>query len=116
MYSLGGEKIECALGNMEIWCWRGKKAENAVFYFLRRDSRYLFVSDSWYCKIQTTTYINHVLSTFILMEVIFYLRESEMPGSSVSHCLAREQPQPPQPQAREEEQPKVKTRSNIEDK
>ena len=31
---------------------QGKKAENVDFYFWRRDSRHLFVSDSWYCQIQ----------------------------------------------------------------
>ena len=35
--------------------WQGKKAENIVFYFWRRDSRHLFVSDSWYCQIHQTT-------------------------------------------------------------
>ena len=54
MYSLDEEKIECALGNGEIWFWQGKKAENVFFYFWSRDSRHLFVFD---CQIQTTRLI-----------------------------------------------------------
>ena len=32
--------------------WQGKKAEIVLILF--RDSRYLFVSGSWFCQIQTT--------------------------------------------------------------
>ena len=39
-----------------IFC-QGKKAAIALILFLGRDSRYLFVSGSWYCQIQTTKLI-----------------------------------------------------------
>ena len=37
--------------------WQGKKAENLCYYFCRKDSRCLFVSDSWHCQIHTTRLI-----------------------------------------------------------
>ena len=49
MFNLDVEKIEFTLGNRALVFWQGKKAENVV-----RDSQYLFVSDYWYCQIQTT--------------------------------------------------------------
>ena len=43
----------------EAWVfWQGKKADNVVFfYYWRQDSHKLFVSDSWYCQIQTSRLI-----------------------------------------------------------
>ena len=48
MFNKDEGKIECAVGN------QGDKAEIVLILFLRRDSRYLFVSGSWYGRIQTT--------------------------------------------------------------
>ena len=46
MFNKDEGKIECAVGN------QGDKAEIVLILFLRRDSRYLFVSGSWYGRIQ----------------------------------------------------------------
>ena len=54
MYNLDEEKIECALGTEELSFWQGKNAQIVLFYFWRLDSWHLFVSDYWYCQIQTT--------------------------------------------------------------
>ena len=39
----------------QIYFWKSEKIliKKLYFYFWHRDSRYLFVSDSWYCRIQT---------------------------------------------------------------
>ena len=44
-----------ALGNKEFCFWQGKEAENVVFFI--SDVGTLFVSNSWYCQIQTTRLI-----------------------------------------------------------
>ena len=54
MYNLDEEKIDMHWATGIYGSWQGTKAENVIFYFSRRDSRHLFVSDSWYCQIQTT--------------------------------------------------------------
>ena len=56
MFNKDEGKIECAVrnqGNMFL------AAQNVLMFdvlilFPRRDSRYLFVSGSWYCQIKTT--------------------------------------------------------------
>ena len=50
MYRLHKEKMECALGNKEIWLLTGPN-------FWHRDLPHLFVSDSWYCQFQTNRLI-----------------------------------------------------------
>ena len=34
MVSLDEEKVECALGNRDIWFWQGKIAKNSIFLFI----------------------------------------------------------------------------------
>ena len=34
MVSLDEEKVECALGNWDIWFWQGKIAKNSIFLFI----------------------------------------------------------------------------------
>ena len=53
MFNLDDNKIEFALGYRAQVFWLGQKAENAVFFYFVN----LFVSDSWYCQIQTTRLI-----------------------------------------------------------
>ena len=51
MYSRDKEKIECTLGNRDIWFLAGQESRECfVFYFLRRDSRHLFFSDFFTAK------------------------------------------------------------------
>ena len=48
-------KIECVVGNREMGVFgRARQPRLIWFHFWRRDLRYLFVSGSWYCQIQTT--------------------------------------------------------------
>ena len=63
LYSLDEENLKCVLGNSDpCFFGRARKSKMLYFYFWRRDSRYLFVSDSWYYQIQTSIYIKHILS------------------------------------------------------
>ena len=53
---------------------RARKPRLHWFYFLLGDSGYLFVFDSWYCKIKTTRLylIKYAYSSFISFFKIFY--------------------------------------------
>ena len=59
------------------------------FYFWRRDSRCLFVSDSWYCQIQTTrsimshTYILQPLRHFVFQEFKIFVKKIIKKGNCV---------------------------------
>ena len=44
-----------------------------LFYFCGWDSRHLFVSDSWYCQIQTTKLIINFLFCFYLFATPIYI-------------------------------------------
>ena len=60
---------------MTFCFWQGKKAEKVVFYFWRRDLRHLFVSDSWYCQIQTTRLIIFFL---LFMKMYIFLGKTKI--------------------------------------
>ena len=57
MFNQDEGKIEYAVGNRRYVFVRARKPRLVLFYFCRLDSRYLFVSDSWNCLIQTTRLI-----------------------------------------------------------
>ena len=61
MSSLVEGKIECDVGNRDIFFMQDKKAKNPVFLFLTSGFAVFFVSESWYCQIQTPRQTNHVL-------------------------------------------------------
>ena len=54
MFKLDENKIEFELGNRSFGFLAGQES---FLYFLRRNFRCLFVSDSWYCQIETTRLI-----------------------------------------------------------
>ena len=65
-FALNEEKI-CAFGNKKLCFWQNKKAKDVVFLSWRRDSRHLFVSESCYCQIQTTSLIMFYKEYFLCL-------------------------------------------------
>ena len=54
MYNLDEENTECTVGNKEFCFGTVRKPRMLCFYFWSRDSRQLFISDSWFCQFQIT--------------------------------------------------------------
>ena len=53
-YTLDEEKIECALGTRDIWFLAGQESRECCIIISDVGIRGIYLSDSWYCQIQTT--------------------------------------------------------------
>ena len=91
MFNLDEEKIKFALDNRALVFWQSKKAEIVVILcFWRRDLRYLFVSYSWYCQIQTTRLI--IFPSNFCERFHFVFREKSLRNFALSWKVSCENP------------------------